>query len=244
MKALNVIRNIVVWLIVVIAAGMMVFTIVSVSTFDRAERSLFGYKAFIVLSDSMSKTDFNAGDLVLVKEVDPSTLQEGDIISYTSQNSSNYGEVVTHKIRKLTTDANGEPGFITYGTTTDTDDETIVTYEYVIGKYSKSIPKVGTFFQFLKSTPGYIVCILIPFLILILLEGIRCIRLSRKYKAEQQAELQQGRNKFEAARAEAQRMRQELRKRRAQRAANRGDAASGGEAKPQEEPPADSAAKV
>lgn len=244
MKALNVIRNIVVWLIVVIAAGMMVFTIVSVSTFDRAERSLFGYKAFIVLSDSMSKTDFNAGDLVLVKEVDPSTLQEGDIISYTSQNSSNYGEVVTHKIRKLTTDANGEPGFITYGTTTDTDDETIVTYEYVIGKYSKSIPKVGTFFQFLKSTPGYIVCILIPFLILILLEGVRCIRLFRKYKSEQQAELQAERDKIEADRAEAQRMMQELLQMKAQMAANSGDAASGGEAKPQEESPADSAAKV
>lgn len=244
MKALNVIRNIVVWLIVVIAAGMMVFTIVSVSTFDRAERSLFGYKAFIVLSDSMSKTDFNAGDLVLVKEVDPSTLQEGDIISYTSQNSSNYGEVVTHKIRKLTTDANGEPGFITYGTTTDTDDETIVTYEYVIGKYSKSIPKVGTFFQFLKSTPGYIVCILIPFLILILLEGIRCIRLFRKYKSEQQAELQAERDKIEADRLEAQRMMQELLQMKAQMAANSGDAASGGEAKPQEESPADSAAKV
>lgn len=244
MKALNVIRNIVVWLIVVIAAGMMVFTIVSVSTFDRAERSLFGYKAFIVLSDSMSKTDFNAGDLVLVKEVDPSTLQEGDIISYTSQNSSNYGEVVTHKIRKLTTDANGEPGFITYGTTTDTDDETIVTYEYVIGKYSKSIPKVGTFFQFLKSTPGYIVCILIPFLILILLEGIRCIRLFRKYKSEQQAELQAERDKIEADRAEAQRMMQELLQMKAQMTANSGDAASGGEAKPQEESPADSAAKV
>lgn len=244
MKALNVIRNIVVWLIVVIAAGMMVFTIVSVSTFDRAERSLFGYKAFIVLSDSMSKTDFNAGDLVLVKEVDPSTLQDGDIISYTSQNSSNYGEVVTHKIRKLTTDANGEPGFITYGTTTDTDDETIVTYEYVIGKYSKSIPKVGTFFQFLKSTPGYIVCILIPFLILILLEGIRCIRLFRKYKSEQQAELQAERDKIEADRAEAQRMMQELLQMKAQMAANSGDAASGGEAKPQVESPADSAAKV
>lgn len=244
MKALNVIRNIVVWLIVVIAAGMMVFTIVSVSTFDRAERSLFGYKAFIVLSDSMSKTDFNAGDLVLVKEVDPSTLQEGDIISYTSQNSSNYGEVVTHKIRKLTTDANGEPGFITYGTTTDTDDETIVTYEYVIGKYSKSIPKVGTFFQFLKSTPGYIVCILIPFLILILLEGVRCIRLFRKYKSEQQAELQAERDKIEADRVETQRMMQELLQMKAQMAANSGEAASGGEAKPQEESPADSAAKV
>ena len=98
-----------VWLMVVLAVCMMVFTIVSVNTFDRSDRNIFGFKAFIVLSDSMSKTDFDAGDLVLVKEVDPSTLQDGDIISYTSQNTSNYGETVTHKISKLTTDANGEP---------------------------------------------------------------------------------------------------------------------------------------
>ena len=210
MKVLKIIRSIFVWLMVALAACMMIFTIVSVSTFDRADRNLFGYKAFIVLSDSMKATDFDAGDLVLVKEVDCSTLKEGDIISYTSQNTSNYGETVTHKIRKLTTDANGEPGFVTYGTTTDTDDETIVTYPYVLGKYQSHIPKIGTFFQFLKTTPGYIVCILIPFLILILLEGIRCIRLFRKYKAEQQAELQAERDKIEADRAETQRMMQEL----------------------------------
>ena len=218
MKALKVIGNILVWLIVTAAVCMMIFTVVSVSTFDRTDRCLFGYKAFIVLSDSMSKTDFGAGDLVLVKEVDPSTLKEGDIIAYTSQNTSNYGETVTHKIRKLTTDANGEPGFVTYGTTTDTDDETVVTYPYVLGKYSSHIPKVGTFFRFLKSTPGYIVCILVPFLALILIEGIRCIRLFRKYKAEQQAELQAERDKIEAERAETQRMMQELLQMKAQMA--------------------------
>ena len=75
MKTLKIIRCIFVWLMVALAVGMMIFTIVSVSTFDRADRNLFGYKAFIVLSDSMSKTDFSAGDLVLVKEVDPSTLK-------------------------------------------------------------------------------------------------------------------------------------------------------------------------
>ena len=223
MKALKIIRSIFVWLMVALAVFMMIFTIVSVSTFDRADRNLFGYKAFIVLSDSMSKTDFDAGDLVLVKEVDPSTLKEGDIIAYTSQNTSNYGETVTHKIRKLTTDANGEPGFVTYGTTTDTDDETVVTYPYVLGKYSSRIPKVGAFFQFLKSTPGYIVCVLIPFLLLILLEGIRCIRLFRKYKAEQQAELQAERDKIEADRAETQRMMQELLAMKAQMAQKSGE---------------------
>lgn len=218
MKVLKIIRSIFVWLIVALAVGMMVFTVVSVSTFDRADRNLFGYKAFIVLSDSMSKTDFGAGDLVLIKEVDPATLKEGDIIAYTSQNTSNYGETVTHKIRKLTTDANGEPGFVTYGTTTDADDETVVTYPYVLGKYQSHIPKVGTFFQFLKSTPGYIVCILVPFLALILIEGIRCIRLFRKYKAEQKAELQEERDKIEADRAETQRMMQELLQMKAQMA--------------------------
>ena len=223
MKALNIIRSIFAWLMVALAVFMMIFTVVSVSTFDRADRNLFGYKAFIVLSDSMSKTDFSAGDLVLVKEVDPSTLKEGDIIAYTSQNTSNYGETVTHKIRKRTTDANGEPGFVTYGTTTDTDDETVVTYPYVLGKYSSHIPKVGAFFQFLKSTPGYIVCILVPFLLLILLEGIRCIRLFRKYKAEQQAELQAERDKIEADRAETQRMMQELLAMKAQMAQNGGE---------------------
>ena len=234
MKALKIIRSIFVWLMVALAVFMMIFTIISVSTFDRADRNLFGYKAFIVLSDSMSKTDFNAGDLVLVKEVDPSTLKEGDIIAYTSQNTSNYGETVTHKIRKLTTDANGEPGFVTYGTTTDTDDETVVTYPYVLGKYSSHIPKVGAFFQFLKSTPGYIVCVLIPFLLLILLEGIRCIRLFRKYKAEQQAELQAERDKIEADRAETQRMMQELLAMKAQMAQS-----NGGETLKTDEAPSD-----
>lgn len=209
-KVLNIIKNIFVWLMVALAVCMMIFTVVSVNTFDRSDRSLFGFKAFIVLSDSMSKTDFDAGDLVLVKEIDPSTLKEGDIIAYTSQNTSNYGETVTHKIRELTTDANGEAGFITYGTTTDTDDETVVTYPYVLGKYKTRIPKVGRFFMFLKTTPGYIVCILIPFLLLILIQGLNSIRLFRRYKYEQEQEMKEEREKIAEERAESQKIMEEL----------------------------------
>ena len=209
-KILNIIKNVVVWLIVVLAVCMMIFTVVSVNTFDRNDRSLFGYKAFIVLSDSMSKTDFNAGDLVFVKQVDPATLKEGDIIAYTSQNTANYGETVTHKIRTLTKDANGDPGFITYGTTTDTDDEVIVTYPYILGKYQGRIPKAGTFFNFLKTTPGYVVCILVPFLLLILIQGLNSIKLFRRYRKERMEEMEEERMKIEAERAESQMMMEEL----------------------------------
>lgn len=216
-KALNIVKNILVWIIVVFSVLMMIFTVVSVNTFDRSDRSLFGYKAFIVLSDSMKATDFASGDLILVKEVDPSTLKEGDIISYTSQNSSNFGSTVTHKIRMITTDQNGQPGFITYGTTTNTDDETVVTddetvvtYDYVLGKYQTRLKGVGSFFQFLKTTPGYICCIFVPFALLILVQGINCIRLFKRYKMEQYKEIEDERTKLEQERAESQKMMSEL----------------------------------
>ena len=143
-KVLNIIKNIFVWLVVLLAVCMMIFTIVSVNSFDRTDRDIFGYKAFIVRSDSMSATDFSAGDLILVK------------------------------------------------------DENIVTYSFVLGKYQTKLPGVGKFFQFLKTTPGYIVCIFLPFLLLILVQGINSIRLFRQYKKEQLAELEAEREKERA----------------------------------------------
>ncbi len=222
-KTLNIVKNILVWLIVVAAIAMMIFTIISVNTFDRNDRSLFGYKINVVLSDSMSavkddpdhKGYFDAGDLIFSKEVDPSALKENDIISYISTNSENYGAVVTHMIRECVIDASGEPGFITYGTTTNTDDANIVTYPYVLGKYEGKVPFLGRFFLFLKTTPGYIVCILLPFLLLIGMQGFNSIRLFKKYKEEQLAEIEAQREKereelqAEREAMEAERKRQE-----------------------------------
>lgn len=209
-KFLNILFQCLVWIIAALAVCVMVFTIISVNTFDRNDRQLFGYRAYIVLSDSMSATDFDAGDVVLVKNVDPTTLKEGDIIAYTSQDPNNYGVTVTHKIRSLTTDVSGAPGFITYGTTTGTDDDIVVTYPFILGKYQIRLPKVGTFFQFLKTTQGYITCILIPFLILILYQGLNCIRVFRRYKAEQMAELEAEKREIEEERRKTNAMMEEL----------------------------------
>ena len=209
-KTWKVISTVLVWIMVVVAVSMMIFTIVSVNTFNRNDRDLFGMRFYIVLSDSMKATDFDAGDLVVVKEVDPTTLQEGDIIAYQSQNSENYGATVTHKIRAKTTDANGNPGFITYGTTTGVDDETVVTYPFILGKYQTALPKVGSFFQFLKTPQGYIVCILIPFLLLIIHQGLNCVKIFRLYKAEQMAELQAEKDALEAQRKQSEEMMAQL----------------------------------
>lgn len=209
-KALNIIKNVIVWLVVALAVFMMVFTIISVTSFDRNDRALFGYRMYIVSSDSMSATDFDAGDLIFVKEVDPATLVDGDVISYISQNSESFGETITHKIRTTTVDGEGNPGFITYGTTTGVDDATIVTYPYVMGKYTGHITGLGNFFAFLKTVPGYIICILLPFLLLIVYQGVNFVRLFRRYKAEQKAEITAEREQIAAERAENAKLLEEL----------------------------------
>ena len=162
-KALNILKTVFVWLFVIATVGMMIFTIISVNTFDQNNRSLFGYKAFIVRSDSMAATDFDAGSLIFVQEVaDVSELKEGDILSFISQNTDSFGETITHKIRTVTTNENGALAFVTYGTTPDTDDSVPVTAPYILGKYTGHIPGLGSFFNFLKQPIGYVLCILIP----------------------------------------------------------------------------------
>lgn len=209
-KILNMVKTVVVWMIVVLAVFMMIFTVVSVTTFNRNDRNLFGFKAYIVNSDSMAATDFKAGDLILVKETDPSLLEAGDIITFVSQDSNSFGEVITHKIREKTVDANGEVGFVTYGTTTGVDDETIVTSLYILGKYEAKIPYMGTFFSFLKTPTGYFVCIFIPFMLLILHQGINTVKVFRRYKEEQTEAMNKEKAQIEAEREENARMMQEL----------------------------------
>ena len=209
-KTLDVMKKVFVWLVVIFAVLMMIFTVISVTTFNKNDRQLFGYKMYIVNSDSMAATDFDAGSLIFVKEVDPSTLQEGDIITFMSQNTSSFGETITHKIRTLTYDAEGNPGFITYGTTTDTNDETIVTYPYVLGQYQSNIPGLGTFFNFVKSTPGYFICIFTPFMLIIVIEAVKFFRTFRQYRREQQDEIQAEREKLEEERSNNEKLLEEL----------------------------------
>lgn len=209
-KVWSIISNVIVCLLAVMAVCMMVFTIFAVNTFDRNDRSIFGYKMLIVLSDSMSATDFKAGDLIFVKETKPQELKPGDIIAYVSQDSENYGETVAHKIRKAVTDDQGNQGFVTYGTTTDVDDKVVVTWPNILGHYRMKIPGVGTFFSYLKTVPGYILFIVLPFLLLIFFQGANCVRLFREYRHEEMSSIVAERAKLKEEREAARLMLEEL----------------------------------
>ena len=219
-KILNIATKILMCIVIAIAVFMMIFTIFSKLTFDRNDRSLFGIRFYIVLSDSMSpsennkdeKVHFDAGDLILIKDVkDKTALDDTNIIAFISQNSENFGETVTHKIRERKLDDEGRLlGYVTYGTNTGVNDSVLVEPEYVLGEYSGKLPAVGHFFQFLKTTVGYVVCILIPFLLLIIYQGINTVRLFKRYKKEQMADVLAEREQIAKEREESAAMMKEL----------------------------------
>ena len=221
-KIIDISTKVITYLLIAFTVFMMIFTIVSVATLDRNDRSIFGVKFYIVQTDSMSKSEknedldihFNAGDIVLIKnlsEKEKTELKEGDVIAFMSTNSDSYMETITHMIRDVKEDDKGKLlGYVTYGTNTGTDDEALVEPEYVLGKYTGKLPGIGKFFAFVKSTPGYIICILVPFLLLILYNGVNVIKLFRKYKQEQTAAIDAERAEIAAERKQNEEMLREL----------------------------------
>lgn len=219
-KFLNIALKVFTYLLVAFTVFMMLFTIITVTTVDKNDRNIFGYKFYIVQTDSMSLSEknpdaevyFDAGDIIVSKlPEDPTALQPGDVITFMSINSSSYGETITHMIREVRVSDSGRVlGYETYGTNTGTSDEALVTPDYVLGVYVAKLPAVGRFFAFVKSVPGYITCILVPFLLLIGYNGANVIRLFRQHKREQMAVIQAEKDQIEQERAEAQRMMKEL----------------------------------
>ena len=208
-KILNIAVKVAVALLIAFAIFIMIFTIVTVTTVDQNERSIFGHRFYIVLTDSMSESEenahmdvhFNAGDIIITKNVkNPYALKEGEIISFISENTDTYGKTITHMIESVVYDDRGEISYKTMGTNTMEVDEAQVLPEFVLGTYAGKIPYLGTFFNYTKTVPGYILCILIPFVLLILYNVVNFARLFKRYKDEQKAVLAQEREEVEAQR--------------------------------------------
>ncbi len=219
-RVLNIIFKVVAWILVAFTVFMMIFTIATVATVDRNDRNVFGIRFYIVRTDSMSLSDnnhylkvhFNAGDIIIIKNVEDTTaFRPGDVIAFMSTNSESYGETVTHMIRKVQKNDEGKvEGYVTYGTNTGVDDEALVEPEYVLGVYGGKLPSIGSFFAFVKSVPGYIICILLPFLLLIIYNIVNIVRLSGRHKREEARAMKAEKAMIAAERAEVQRMMHEL----------------------------------
>ena len=142
MKAIKKVWNIITTLIVAVIVLLAVVL---------AGSRLMGVRVFSVLSGSM-EPNYPTGSLIFVREVDPFTLAEGDVITFMLDEDT----VATHRIVDVVPDE-GDPSvvrFQTKGDANDAPDGTPVHYKNVIGKPVFSVPYLGYFANFVQNPPG------------------------------------------------------------------------------------------
>ena len=110
---------------------------------------MFGSTVLAVTSGSMAPT-FRPGDAIIATTaIDMSTIDVGDVIVFRPLHES--AVLVTHRVRSIATNANGDHSFITAGDANRTPDSEPVTVEQLIGRQTIRIPAAGQFVASLSN---------------------------------------------------------------------------------------------
>ena len=157
-KILNTVINVLLVIAIIVAA---ICTYVSfVSSSGNGVPSVFGLQMFSIQTESMYPV-LKPGDLIFDKAVsDPATLQKGDIITYWTVIN---GERVlnTHEIFEIY-DGGDYRIFATKGKNNNSVDSLTVHESEVVGKYWFRVGGVGKVFDYLQTSTGFLLVVVLP----------------------------------------------------------------------------------
>ena len=141
-----------------------------------------GYLPLIVLTDSMYPV-IESGDLIICHTAEPEEIQVGDVIAFFDP-AGNGSSIVTHRVTEVT-----EEGWRTKGDNNNAEDRLTVRQEDLVARYDGTrIAGAGNVALFMQTTPGLIVCVVVPLLLLVGYDALRR-RLHEKASKEDTAAL-------------------------------------------------------
>lgn len=142
--------------------------------------SLGGVFPMIVLTDSMYP-EISAGDLIICNTAEPEEIQVNDVISFFDPMGSGTS-VVTHRVLEIVQE-DGQLSYRTKGDNNNAEDQVLVPQDNLVGIYRSRIPGLGNVAMFMQTTPGLILCVVCPVLLMV---GFDMLRRKKYEKAKQQ----------------------------------------------------------
>ena len=126
-----------------------------------------GYLPLIVLTDSMYPA-IESGDLIICHTAEPEEIRVGDVIAFFDP-AGNGSSIVTHRVLEVT-----EEGWRTKGDNNNTEDRLTVRPDDLVARYEGTrIAGAGNIALFMQTTPGLIVCVVLPLVVLVGYDAIR-----------------------------------------------------------------------
>ncbi|MDS0241713.1 MULTISPECIES: signal peptidase I [unclassified Haloferax] len=154
-----------------VLGGVVLLVAVALVVVLAAPQAFGADASYTVLSGSMSPT-FDAGDVVVVRDVPPADISEGDIITYREAGSAITDERtdrVTHRVVAVDRSADG-PVFRTKGDANEDVDSDPVAADRVVGRVWFHVPYLGLAAQFVQSGLGLVLFVILPGALLVVTE--------------------------------------------------------------------------
>ena len=127
--------------------------------------SVAGTLPLIVLTDSMYPV-IESGDLIICHTEDPENIQVGDVIAFFDP-AGNGSSIVTHRVMEIV-EEDGQIKWRTKGDNNNTEDRLLVTGEKLVAVYEGTrLAGFGNVALFMQTTPGLIICVVCPILLLV-----------------------------------------------------------------------------
>ena len=205
-KILSTVVNVILVLAIALAAISTYVSYVSAS--GNGVPSIFGIRILSIQTESMYPV-LLPGDLIFDTAVkDPAQLQRGDIITYWTVIN---GERVlnTHTIYEIY-DGDGHLIFGTKGENNTTADPLTVHESEIVGQYAFRIPGLGKVFDYLQTSTGFLLVVVIPVFIFFLFYLVQFFRVLFEYQnVKNRIKYEQERGRTEDLLAEQERKNQE-----------------------------------
>lgn len=177
-RAGTIVISVILWAIILLAA-LYAFTTMATKD-DQSVASILGYTPLVVETDSMKPT-FESGDLIFIKKCDTSKLKEGDIITFHTIIDNQYA-LNTHRIQKID-EANGVRSYTTIGDNNNgVADQHVISDGDIVGKYIGHVSGLGKVMNFLSSSMGFLIVIVLPMLLFFIYQVYNLIMISIRLK--------------------------------------------------------------
>lgn len=121
--------------------------------------NIFGYKSYIIKTNSMEPT-ININDVVITKKVEKEEIKTGDVITFLQD-----GEVITHRITQINNNGD-QTEYTTKGDNNNIEDTFKITYDNIEGKHILTIPYLGKIVEILDNKILFLIITLIVLIFL------------------------------------------------------------------------------
>ena len=162
-KIVKIILNIV-KAIVYIALALFIL-VVCLQRFSNNKISFFNYRMFTVVSQSMTPK-YDIGDVLISKQVDPSRVKEGDVISYLGQSGDFSGKVITHRVVNVEKRDDGKYYYRAKGDANIVEDP-IVSEDQLYGVVIYRSAILSLVYRIVGTKVGFFMFIIIPIMFII-----------------------------------------------------------------------------